>query len=195
LIIKRLGVLLRTAWQRSGILGLKSGRGANNEMRITNTIMVCLLIAMVGGSCRMIDTLTSNNKAGTVDALWPDVPPIPGATKTDLALPLAARMMIRAAMQGKVSFIAFTTEKSAQEVQDFYTKERMKSAGWVASDRGCISDREDKKSQGAVCLYNRQNGKKKEGLAIVLAQDEKSKQTDIFYARIDLTESEASPSP
>jgi hypothetical protein len=164
-------------------------------MRITNTILVCLLIATMCGSCRMIDTLSGNSKAGTVDVLWPDVPPIAGATKTDLSLPLGARMAIRAAMQGKVSFIAFTTGKSAQEVQDFYTKERMKSAGWVANDRGCISDTEDQKSQGAVCFFNRQDGKKKEGLAIVLAQDEKSKQTDIFYVRIDLTEPEASPSP
>ena len=163
-------------------------------MRITKTILVGLLLVMVG-SCRMVESLTGNGKAGTVNALWSDVPPVSGATKTDLALPLGARMMIRAAMEGKVSFIAFTTEKSAQEVQDFYTKERMKSAGWVASDRGCISDTEDQKSQGAVCLFNRQDGKKKEGLAIILAQDEKSKQTDIFYARIDLTEPEASPSP
>lgn len=164
-------------------------------MRITNTILVCLLITMISGSCRMVETLTGNGKAGTVSSLWSDVPPISGATKTDLALPLGARLMIRTAMQGKVSFIAFTTDKSAQEVQDFYTKERMKSAGWVASEQGCVGDTEDQKSQGAVCIFNRQDGKKKEGLAIVLAQDEKSKQTDIFYARIDLTESEASPSP
>ena len=71
----------------------------------------------------------------------------------------------------------------------------MKSAGWIATDRGCISDTEDQKSQGAVCLFNRQDAKKKEGVAIVLAQDAKSKQTDIFYARIDLTEPEPSPSP
>jgi len=163
-------------------------------MRITKTILVGLLLLMVG-SCRMVESLTSNGKAGTVNALWSDVPPVSGATRSDLALPLGARMMIRAAMNGKVSFIAFTTAKTAQEVQDFYTKERMKSAGWVASDQGCTSDTEDQKSQGAVCIFNRQDGKKKEGLAIVLTQDEKSKQTDIFYARIDLTESEASPSP
>lgn len=164
-------------------------------MRITDTILVCLLIATVCGSCRMVDALTGNSKAGTVSALWSDVPPVSGATRTDLALPLGARLMIRAAMQGKVSFIAFTTEKSAQEVQDFYTKERMKSAGWVASEQGCVGDTEDQKSQGAVCLFHRQDGTKKEGLAIVLAQDEKSKQTDIFYARLDLTDSDASPSP
>jgi hypothetical protein len=164
-------------------------------MRITKTILVCLLITMVSGSCRMVETLTGNGKAGTVSNLWSDVPPILGATKTDLALPLGARLMIRAAMQGKVSFIAFTTQKSAQEVQDFYTKERMKLSGWIASEQGCVGDTEDQKSQGAVCSFHRQDGRKKEGLAIVLAQDEKSKQTDIFYARIDLTETETSPSP
>jgi hypothetical protein len=163
-------------------------------MRIANTILITMLIAGGCGACRMIDTLGGNSKAGTVEALWPDVPPIAGATRTDLALPLGARMAIRAAMQGKVSFIAFTTAKGPQDVQDFYTKERMKAAGWVANDRGCISDTEDQKSEGAICLYSRQDGKKKEGLAIILAQDEKSKETDIFYARIDLTEPEASPS-
>ena len=167
----------------------------NKAMQIKNAILVCLLIGTVCCSCRMVDTLTGNGKAGTVSALWPDVPPFAGAKKADLSIPLGARIMIRAAMQGKVNFIAFTTEKSAQEVQDFYTKERMKLAGWVAGDRGCIGDTEDEKSQGALCLFNRQDGKKKEGLAIVLAQDEKSKQTDIFYARIDLTELEPSPSP
>lgn len=143
----------------------------------------------------MIDTLTGNGKAGTVDSLWPDVPPFEGATKADLAIPLGARLMIRAAMQGKVNFIAFTTNKSAQAVQDFYTKERMKSEGWTANDKGCVSDTEDKESQGAVCFFNRKDGGKEEGLAIVLAQDEKSKQTDIFYVRADLTESAATPTP
>jgi hypothetical protein len=143
----------------------------------------------------MIETLTGNDKAGTVDSLWPDVPPIEGATKADLAIPLGARLLIRAAMQGKVNFIAFTTDKSAQDVQNFYTPERMKSVGWKASEKGCVSDTEEKKSQGAVCFFNRQDGSKKEGLAIVLAQDEKSKQTDIFYVRVDLNESSATPSP
>lgn len=164
-------------------------------MRIKISILSCLLILTVCSSCRMFDNLTSGGKAGTVSALWPDVPPIPSATKTDLAMPLAARMMIRAAMQGKVSFIAFTSDKSAREVQEFYSKERMKTAGWIANERGCIGDTEDKESDGAICLFNRQDGAKKEGLAIVLANDKKSKQADIFYARIDLTEEKSSATP
>jgi hypothetical protein len=141
----------------------------------------------------MLESLTGGEKAGTVDSLWSDVPPFAGATKADLAIPLGARLVLRAAMQGKINFIAFTTPRSAQEVKDFYTADLMKSAGWTSNDKGCIGDTEDQKKQGAVCLFQRQDGQKKEGLAIIVAEDQKTKQTNIFYARIDLTE--PSPTP
>ncbi len=163
-------------------------------MRTATPIVALILVLAVAISCRLTETLTGDSKAGTVSNLWPDVPPLAGATKTDLAFPLGARLAIRAMMQGKINFIAFTTDRSAQEVQDFYSKDRMKTAGWMASDKGCIGDTEDKDTHGAVCLFKRQNGNKQEGLAIVLAQDEKTKKTDIFYARIDLTEPTPSPS-
>lgn len=164
-------------------------------MRKTDLLFMLGAILVVTLSCRMVETLTGNESAGTVNTLWPDVPPMEGATRADLAIPLGARLLIRAAMQGKVNFISFTTSKTAQEVQDFYSKQRMKSAGWTASEKGCVSDTEDKQSQGAVCLFNRKDQAKKEGLAIVMAQDEKTKQTDIFYARVDLTEPAAASSP
>lgn len=164
-------------------------------METIKTALICALVLMLCLSCRMIDTLTENGSAGTVENLWSDVPPFDGATKTDVSIPLGARLAIRAFMQGKINFITFTTESSAQEVQDFYTKERMKSAGWKMSQKGCMGDTEGKKSQGAVCFFDRQDGDKKEGLAIILAEDEKSKQTDIFYARIDLTDEKATPTP
>jgi hypothetical protein len=42
-------------------------------------------------------------------------------------------------------------------------------------------------------MYKRKDGKKEEGLAIVLAQDEKTKKTEIFYARIELPEPTPTP--
>ncbi len=150
-------------------------------------ILFCLLVLAFCLSCRMLDTLGGNERAGTVDRLWSDVPAFEDATKADLAIPLGARLIIRAAMRGKINFIAFTTNRSAQEVRSFYTKERMKAAGWTAGEEGCIGDMEETDSRGAVCFFNRQDGGREEGLAIILAQDEKSGQTDIFYARIDLT--------
>ena len=89
--------------------------------------------------------------------------------------------------QGKLNFISFRTDKPAQEVKDFYSKDRMKAAGWNADEKGCTGDTQDSKNHGAVCLYERKDAGKDEGLAIIVAQDEKLPDTNIFYARIDLT--------
>jgi hypothetical protein len=163
-------------------------------MRTAQTIFVLIFMIMVVVSCRMAEKLAGGPSAGTVSSLWPDVPPFDGATKANLEIPLGARLVIRAAMQGQVNFIAFTTDKSAKEVQDFYTKERMKTAGWTPNEKGCIGDSEEEKSQGAVCLYGRKDGDKPEGLAIVIAQDQKKKETEIFYVRIELPPPTPSPS-
>jgi hypothetical protein len=164
-------------------------------MRSSTSLLALILILAVAISCRLVENLAGGPKAGTVSSLWPDVPPLAGATKADLEIPLGARLAIRAMMQGKINFIAFTTDQSAQDVQAFYSNERMKAAGWTPSEKGCIGDTdEDKDNQGAVCLYKRKDGNKEEGLAIILAQDEKTKKTEIFYARIDMTEPTPSPS-
>ncbi len=163
-------------------------------MKTPTSILALILVLGVALSCRFVETLTGDPKAGTVSTLWSDVPPLAGATKADLEIPLGARLAIRAMMQGKINFIAFTTDQSAQDVQAFYSNERMKAAGWTPSEKGCIGDTEDQKSQGAVCLFKRKDGKKEEGLAIVLGQDEKTKKTEIFYVRIDMTQPSPSPS-
>ncbi len=163
-------------------------------MRASTPILALMLVLAVAISCRLTETLTGDPRAGTVSSLWPDVPPLAGATKADLEIPLGARLAIRAMMQGKINFIAFTTDQSAQDVQDFYSNDRMKAAGWTPSDKGCVGDTEDKDNHGAVCLFKRKDGKKEEGLAIVLAQDEKTKKTEIFYVRIDLPAPTPSPS-
>jgi len=162
--------------------------------RNATAILALLLLFSVVVSCRMVESLTGGEKAGTVSNLWPDVPPFAGATKTDLQIPLGPRLALRVAMQGKVSFIAFTTSKSAQDVKDFYTADRMKASGWTPNERGCTGDTEDQKNQGAVCFFQRKDGDKQEGLAIIVAENEKTKQTDIFYARIDMTQATPSPS-
>jgi len=162
-------------------------------MRSTTSILALILVLAVGISCRLAESLTGDPKAGTVSSLWPDVPPLAGATKADLEIPLGARLAIRALMHGKINFIAFTTDQSAQDVQNFYSNDRMKAAGWTPSEKGCVGDTDDKDTHGAVCFYKRRYGKQEEGLAIIVAQDEKTKKTEIFYARIELPE--PSPSP
>lgn len=164
-------------------------------MRVATPILALMLLLAVAVSCRFVENLTGDRKAGTVSSLWPDVPPLPNATKADLEIPLGARLVIRAFMQGKINFIAFETDQSAADVQAFYSNERMKAAGWTPSDKGCVGDTDqEKENHGAICLYKRKDGKQEEGLAIVLAQDEKTKKTEIFYVRIELPQPSPAPS-
>lgn len=156
-------------------------------MRVTSSILALALVLGVGLSCKLADRLGGDKNAGTVSTLWPDVPPFEGATKADLEIPLGARLIIRAFSQGKVNFISFRTNKTAQEVKDFYTNDRMKTAGWAPHDKGCIGDTEDTENHGGMCLFVKKAAGKEEMLAIVIAQDEKLPETNIFYARIDAT--------
>lgn len=163
-------------------------------MKTSTSLLALILIVAVGISCGLAERFAGDPKAGTVSALWPDVPPLAGATKADLEIPLGARLMIRAMMQGKINFIAFTTDQSAPQVQAFYSNERMKANGWMPnSAQGCIGDTEGKDTHGAVCLFKRKDGTKEEGLAIVVGQDEKTKKTTVFYVRIELPEPTPSP--
>lgn len=157
-------------------------------MRAPAALLALALIFGVAISCRLSERLAGDKNAGTVSQLWPDVPPFEGATKADLEIPLGVRLMIRTMAQGKVNFISFRTSKTAQEVKDFYSNDRMKAAGWLANDKGCTGDTEDTKNHGAICLFSRKDQGKEEALAIIVAQDEKLPETNIFYARIDATQ-------
>jgi hypothetical protein len=153
-----------------------------------NTLAVLLSIAMLlTMACGVVNTLTGGG-SGTTTSLWSDVPPFEGATKANLDLPLAAKLAVQAAFQGKLEFIAFTTTKGTQDVVNFYTADRMKSSGWTTESAGCTSGSTSTDSnQGAFCFYGKKEDAKETGLVIVVAQDDKTKQTQIFYVRIDVT--------
>jgi len=156
-------------------------------MRASASLLALILIFGVAISCKLSERLAGDKNAGTVSELWPDVPPFQGATKADIEIPLGMRLLIRGMTQGKVNFISFRTDKPAQEVKDFYSVDRMKAVGWIANDKGCTGDTEDTTNHGAVCLFSKKNNGKDEALAIIVAQDEKLPDTNIFYARVDTT--------
>ena len=157
-------------------------------MKASASLLALILIFGVAISCKLSERLAGDKNAGTVSALWPDVPPFQGATKAEIEIPLGMRLLIRGMTQGKVNFISFRTDKPAQEVKDFYSVDRMKAAGWNANDKGCTGDTEDTTNHGALCLFSKKNNGKDEALAIIVAQDEKLPDTNIFYARVDTTD-------
>ena len=156
-------------------------------MRASASLLALILIFGLAISCKLSEKLAGDKNAGTVTELWPDVPPFQGATKAEIEIPLGMRLLIRGMTQGKVNFISFRTDKPAQEVKDFYSVERMKAVGWIANDKGCTGDTEDTTNHGAMCLFSKKNNGKDEALAIIVAQDAKLPDTNIFYARVDTT--------
>jgi hypothetical protein len=151
---------------------------------------IALLVGMMlfTSACGMVSSLLSGRSSGTVAELWTDVPPVPGATKADMEMPLAARLAIQAMLQGRMDFIAYTTDQSPTQVQAIYTRESMGQLGWNVDDvPGCVGDTGNE-DMGAICFFGKRDDGRDIGLAIVVAVDEDTRQTNIFYARIDLTE-------
>lgn len=156
-----------------------------------------LLIGMLlfTSACGMVSSLLSGRSSGTVTELWADVPPVPNAEPADLEMPLAARLAIQAMLQGRMNFIAYTTDERPSAVQEYYTQETMEGQGWtVPEGAGCVGDTSDQ-DMGAICFFSKTTegsaDATEEGLAIVIAVDEETGKTNIFYARIDLTEEAA----
>ncbi|HKG60618.1 MAG TPA: hypothetical protein VKB05_12740 [Pyrinomonadaceae bacterium] len=158
-------------------------------MKTSASLLALALIFGVAISCRLSERLGGGDKTvGTVSQLWPDVPPFQGATKVEGEIPLAMRILMRTMMKGKAAFIVYRTDKSAQEVQDFYSRDRMKAAGWTSNDQGCTSNPDDKTNHGVFCFFSRKDTGKEEALSIIITQDENHPSTNIFYGRVDTTQ-------
>jgi hypothetical protein len=160
-----------------------------NKVTVLGLLVAALIFTC---ACGMVSSLLGGKSAGTVNDLWPDVPKMDGITKTEMDMPLAARLALKAISQGKVNFIAYTTDAQPQAVLDFYTADRMKSQGWAAQDSSgngspCFGDTSSSDS-GSICVFTKNANGKNEILAIVAATDSDTKKTDIFFARIDASD-------
>ena len=151
-----------------------------------------LLVAAMG--CGLLDSVVNQavsggKPAGTVADLWSDVPKMDGMTKVNMDLPLAAQLAIKAMTQGNFDFIAYTTNKTPQDVQKFYTADRMKAAGWDSENTGGCTDMSGStgSSAGGICIFEKTNANPNIALAIVIAQDDKTKQTQLFFVRVTET--------
>ena len=155
-------------------------------------LMLAFAMFMTMG-CGIASALLGGKSSGTVDDLWADVPRLDNLTKANLDLPLSTRLIIKTMVKatlgndgGNFDFIAFTTSKTPKEVMDFYTTQRMTAASWNSTDvPGCTGDTSgNAQTQGSLCIFGKQVDKQGTLLVIVVAQDESTKQTQLFYVRI-----------
>jgi len=151
----------------------------------------------IGGSGSSGGNTSGSNSSGAVTSLWPDVPKINGTTLIQEDLPLEIRVAVQAFFstitaslnnQGAINFVAYSTSQSPADVIKFYSAEKMKAAGWTATEQGgCLADTSTPGLQGGLCIYGRQTGANTSAiLAIIPTLDTTNNKTDIFYARIDV---------
>ena len=164
------------------------------------TALLMLAVLLVGalacGPLGNLGDMVSGSQAGTAASLWADVPPYPGAEKVDLEMPLFIRLAVEAFSKsvmssagdasGNLEFIAYTTKDSAQQVQDFYTLDRMVAEGWAnREDLGCgLTAAGGTQDVGGMCAFYKQGSPQDSALFIVAASGE-NEETSIFYIRID----------
>jgi hypothetical protein len=161
-------------------------------------IFLCALAMLMLSSlgCGLANgLLAKTGGAGTVSDLWPDVPRMGGLTKTDLQLPLAANLLIQTYVktaasqnQGTLNYIGFVATGTPADVTAFYTADRMQSAGWNGkSAPGCVNDTSTATPAGGLCIFTKENSAGVGALlAVVTDVDATTKQTQVFFARIDM---------
>ena len=171
----------------------------------TVAVLLCALMIVTGG-CNAISSLIGGGGSGgtRATAMWADVPAVDGATQVNADIPLPMRLGIKAfvtaaansdssssgsknnAKLDNFDFIAYTTTKSPDEVKAFYTNELMQAQGWNTKDQpGCSGSTGSQSIGGAFCLFGHEDGAKKSVLIIVAVSDEKTKETQLWYARFD----------
>ncbi len=177
------------------MLTQSTGSSRLNRQPFAGALLLLLAFTMfMTMGCGIANALLGGKTSGTVDDLWADVPRLDNLTKSNIDLPISTRLIIKTAVSaamgkdgGDFNFIAFTTGKTPKEVMDFYTTQRMTAAGWNSTDvPGCTSDTSGAtQAMGSLCIFAKQVDKKGTALVIVVAQDESTKQTQLFYVRFE----------
>ncbi len=168
-------------------------------------------------ACSVIDTVVNqaaskavggSDNLTVISQLWSDVPRMDGLTPSQMDLPLPVKLLMRAVLgnlgrlnkpgenqtTGNIDWIVFTTAKTSDDVKNFYTNARMTAQGWQASQNStCVSGSAQGVAQvGVFCAFRKRAGSQESDLLIVAASDDQTKQTDVFFLRLDYA---ATPTP
>ena len=178
-------------------------------MRVNKSLVGLLtLLILASMACGLTDVISQatggNDNFQTVSSLWSDVPPMDGLTPSQMGdMPAFVKLAMRLILgnlgrlnpqgqdqsTGMIDWIVFTTDKSPQDVQNFYTKDLMTTNGWDSNaDTPCLSGSQQGAAQvGVICVFTKNQNGNNVQLAIITAQDEQTKQTNVFYLRLEET--------
>lgn len=173
-------------------------------MNKTCATVLFLALLLSATSCRrIISKFTEDKNLKKVADLWGDVPRMDGLTSSEEELPVFVHLLIRTALNNLYrlnkegedktpatgDWAAFTTPKTADDVKNFYSYERMSTAGsWDKSDKSTCLDGKQYGFSGVACFFKKTANNRGIGLMIVASQDEAKKQTSVFFVRVETDE-------
>lgn len=165
-------------------------------------ILLCVIVlAAVSLACGLVNTVVNKAIGGgdnmrAVSQLWNDVPTMDGmGAAQQIQMPIWLKAITGPILDGILKgsdegssaghwdWTAFTLKgKTPQDVQDFYTPERMAQSGWQQSESGCTALAD----QGSLCIFSKkgQDGKTT-GLVIIAATDDDKKEMSVFFLRAE----------
>jgi hypothetical protein len=177
-----------------------------NQLRIFFTIL-----ALASLACGLLNTVTDtvgNAVTGgttfiSTSQLWSDVPRMDGLDSSNLDMPVFAKLLMQTMMgqflaegKGSADWIVFTTTKTADDLQNYYTNTLMSANGWENSDAStCFSGSDQGVDQvGLFCVFTKTENSTDIGLMVIAVPDESnSGKNSVFFIRLE--NHEATPTP
>jgi hypothetical protein len=177
-----------------------------NQLR---TFLIVLALASL--ACSLLNTVTDtvgNAVTGgtnfiSTSQLWSDVPRMDGLDSSNLDMPVFAKLLMQTMMsqflaegKGNADWIVFTTAKTADDIQNYYTNALMSANGWKDSDAStCFSGSEQGIDQvGLFCVFTKTENNTDIGLMIIAVPNESnSSKNSLFFIRLE--NREATPTP
>lgn len=157
-------------------------------------------------ACGLTNTITNTVAGGgnytQATSMWSDVPQMDGLTPNQTAdLPAGVKLIMRLVLgnlgrlngpgqdqsTGNIDWLAFNSTGTPDDVQTFYTTDRMVAAGWDQTDgSGCQSNSSSGTDLGGVfCVFGKSANGLDTYLAIIATQDANTKQTSVFFLRLE----------
>lgn len=180
-------------------------------MKNTATAVILSVLLLFVMSCSLIDKFASGGQSMTkVGELWSDVPRMDGLDPSETEMPIGVKLILRTIIgnlgrlnkegeprtTGDIDWTAFSGKKTPSDVRAFYSNDKMASFGnWkTGKDSSCV-DGKDKGVDGVLCVFQKEVDNRDVGLVIAAIQDDKTKQTDVYYLRIEADKASANTKP
>lgn len=170
-------------------------------MKYRVKLPIAITLIIVASLACSVTNLLPGGSSGlrATNQLWSDVPRMDDLNNSELEVPLVARIMVETMLSGLAGgtgngdFAAFTTNKSATDVQSFYTNDRMTASGWQASEQSTCLNGSDQGYNGVFCVFIKESAANQTGLVILASPDENNAAvTNVFFIRV---ENQVTPTP